>query len=903
MFSRFFLIALTSSLMVACPTVLEPPADEGEQTSKPPAGNGTGEQAEDAGGGSSENVVADAGGDGSSPEWDAGALVGPGDSLDGGIAPEGAEDGGAFSLFDAGVPAGCDAGFTVQEGGDGCESLCALVACGAHAVCTLVGSEPVCSCVNGYEADGDTCVDIDECATDNGGCDDNATCANGTNPGDSPVCTCNTGYEADGDTCVDIDECATDNGGCDSNATCADGTNPGDAPMCTCNTGYEADGDTCVDIDECATDNGGCDSNATCADGANPGDAPVCTCNFGFTGDGTACSDGNILGCTGVPELSACDHFQGGQTGAGVCLAGRCRAGCSAAGDDCGESSPVCQAFGDVGVETTAYVCVEETYFASATDCPTGTHVAEQTSGTVHCVAPSMIACAGLTDLAACSYNWGNNSIFGTCYQGACLADCTVAGDDCLNSNSFCTATGAIGDGATDYVCVANDQFSAEDSCPSGTHEVDRGDGYYDCVAPSGVACIGKTDLESCSYDWGSNSISGTCFEGSCVADCTVAGDDCNNGNSICTATGIIGDGSADYVCLSSDQFSANDACPTATHEVDRGDGTYDCVAPSGLACADKLDLDACAYTWGNNSVSGTCFLGACLADCTVAGDDCNNGNSVCAATGVIGDGSTDYVCMPSNQYGADNSCPTGTHEVNRGDGYFDCVAPSAVACAGKSDLESCSYNWGDNSISGTCYQGACLEDCTVAGNDCDNGNSVCTATGNIGNGATDYVCMSDDQFSADDSCPSGTHEVDRGDGYYDCVAPSMIACVGKSDLDTCSYSWANNSISGTCYGGACVADCTLAGNDCNNGNSVCTATGTIGDGSTDFICLARDHYSSSNPCPSDTHTVDYGDGTYRCVPPSSIACVGRSENDACMITWGPNTITGNCTAGECIGF
>ena len=203
MFSRFFLIALTSSLMVACPTDLEPPADEGEQT--PAArGNGTGEEAEDAGGGSSENVVADAGGDGSSPEWDAGALVGPGDSLDGGIAPEGAEEAPSRSSMQEFLQAVTPASRCKRAGG--ANPYVPLWRVGArrlHAGWFGTGL----FVRNGYEADGDTCVDIDECATDNGGCDDNATCANGTNPGDSPVCTCNTGYEADGDTCVDIDEC------------------------------------------------------------------------------------------------------------------------------------------------------------------------------------------------------------------------------------------------------------------------------------------------------------------------------------------------------------------------------------------------------------------------------------------------------------------------------------------------------------------------------------------------------------------------------------------------------------------------------------------------------------------------------------------------------------------------
>ena len=310
--------------------------------------------------------------------------------------------------------------------------------------------------------------------------------------GDAPSCTCNNGYQADGDACVDIDECATDNGGCDANATCANATTPGDAPSCTCNNGYQADGDACVDINECATNNGGCDTNATCSNAATPGESPSCTCNAGFSGNGAECSELNVLNCVGAADLDACDYFYGGQTTDGSCFAGVCRGGCSSAGNDCADDTKVCQSFGHIGANDTVYVCIDKTQYTAASDCPTGTHAINREDNTFQCVAPSHVACAGLSDLNDCSYDWGDNSISGTCLDGSCKATCAPAngasaGTMCANSNSRCYASGIIGDANTVGVCIASDTYANANTCPSGTYAVSQNSGYFDCIQPSAL--------------------------------------------------------------------------------------------------------------------------------------------------------------------------------------------------------------------------------------------------------------------------------------------------------------------------------------------------------------------------------------------------------------------------------
>ena len=89
-----------------------------------------------------------------------------------------------------------------------------------------------CSCADGFtlNADGAACDDIDECATENGGCAQ--TC---TNDVGSFACSCGDGYtlNADGAACDDIDECADNNGGCAQ--LCK---NDVGSFACACNDGY-----------------------------------------------------------------------------------------------------------------------------------------------------------------------------------------------------------------------------------------------------------------------------------------------------------------------------------------------------------------------------------------------------------------------------------------------------------------------------------------------------------------------------------------------------------------------------------------------------------------------------------------------------------------------------------------
>nr|MBA2661625.1 Ig-like domain repeat protein [Lujinxingiaceae bacterium] len=175
----------------------------------------------------------------------------------------------------------CNAGF--EFNGTTCVDIneCALNAaiCGPGTCQNLEGSYD-CACNAGFEFNGTSCVDVDECALNA------AICGPGScqNLEGSYDCACNAGFEFNGTTCVDIDECAL------NAAICGPGTceNIEGTYNCVCNDGFEFNGTSCVDVDECAlAELNECSENATCT---NTAGGYACGCNIGFAGDGTICA-------------------------------------------------------------------------------------------------------------------------------------------------------------------------------------------------------------------------------------------------------------------------------------------------------------------------------------------------------------------------------------------------------------------------------------------------------------------------------------------------------------------------------------------------------------------------------------------------------------------------------------
>ncbi|XP_053275519.1 nidogen-1 [Pleuronectes platessa] len=142
----------------------------------------------------------------------------------------------------------CTAGFT----GDGryCHDVdeCRETSwiCGSNSVCSNQPGTFRCECLTGFTStsDGRTCVEehraVDHCRTGSHDCDvpDRASCS--YTGGSSYVCSCLPGFEGDGRSCHDVDECRLER--CHGDALCSN--TPGSF-TCQCRPGFHGDGHQC----------------------------------------------------------------------------------------------------------------------------------------------------------------------------------------------------------------------------------------------------------------------------------------------------------------------------------------------------------------------------------------------------------------------------------------------------------------------------------------------------------------------------------------------------------------------------------------------------------------------------------------------------------------------------------
>jgi hypothetical protein len=156
--------------------------------------------------------------------------------------------------------------------------LCYGVTCSGHGNCSRYSDHAECQCHPGYrQVAGDPLSCEFYPCYDNGGCDWQVSCTE-TEAGTVSCGPCPEGFSGSGETtCTDIDECATDNGGCDPLRACI---NLQGGRFCdACPAGYVAVGDDCVETHTC--DPSPCQRGAACVASL---DDYFCNCAYGNMG-------------------------------------------------------------------------------------------------------------------------------------------------------------------------------------------------------------------------------------------------------------------------------------------------------------------------------------------------------------------------------------------------------------------------------------------------------------------------------------------------------------------------------------------------------------------------------------------------------------------------------------------
>ncbi|XP_056099717.1 EGF-containing fibulin-like extracellular matrix protein 2a [Rhinichthys klamathensis goyatoka] len=142
-----------------------------------------------------------------------------------------------------------------------------------------MASESFNLCPTGFEPQGDSCVDVDECERDSHDCQPSQQCFNTEG---SFSCQCPDGYRKVGTECIDIDECRYRY--CQHRCVNVPGSF-----SCQCEPGFQLAGNnrSCIDVDECGM---GAPCSQRCY---NTYGTFLCRCEQGYElgPDGFACND------------------------------------------------------------------------------------------------------------------------------------------------------------------------------------------------------------------------------------------------------------------------------------------------------------------------------------------------------------------------------------------------------------------------------------------------------------------------------------------------------------------------------------------------------------------------------------------------------------------------------------
>eukprot|EP00058_Branchiostoma_floridae_P006421 XP_002591909.1 hypothetical protein BRAFLDRAFT_99375 [Branchiostoma floridae] len=603
----------------------------------------------------------------------------------------------ACTNTDGSYTCACRDGF--QGDGNTCTDIneCAGSPCHALATCTNTVGSFQCECGDGYQGDGITsCADENECLATPSPCPANTDCTNNVG---SYSCQCKTGFTGTPGNCIDTDECAASPSPCQAPSTCINA--PG-TYTCACTAGYEYVDSTCKDVDECATGTHNCHQNADCA---NQVGTFSCTCRTGYVGDGRTCADEDE--CQRTPSPCSADRTCTNTEGSFTCT---CRSGYRTDGDACtdidecsGNPTPCHQQATCQNTQGSFTCSCNSPYEGNGTHCTNDPNT--------NCV----IASNGVT-ICTC-----NSGFIGNGY--ICSDD-----DECAKTPYPChqqaTCTNTLGS----YTCRCNNPYQGD-----------------------GVQCTKQTFPD----DPNTN----------CITNA-------NTGVTTCTCKpGFTGNG---FICRDVNECAQT---PTPCHlqaTCTNTPGSYTCrcnnpYQGSGVRCTN--DPNSNCVTNGNGETTCTCRAGYSGDGYTCSDiNECAGSQQPCAANADCTNTVGSYTCMCRAPY--------------RGDGKTECVDASNANCVVNSaGVEVCSCKAG---FVGTEFRCTDVNECAETQRRCHQQASCANTPGsfrctcNQGYQGDGIICNSD----ASVACTGNNLSKQR----YQVVLDNVTLTEGLQDATSAEY-------------------------------------------------------------------------------------------------------------------
>ncbi|XP_065942258.1 uncharacterized protein [Magallana gigas] len=739
--------------------------------------------------------------------------------------------------------------------------------CGNEKVCQNLEGSYMCNCKEGFQKNGDSCDDIDECSdiTLN-------TCSVDTNCQNlygNYTCNCKPGFQKYDSGCEDIDECQRGiadcqqicintiggfNCGCEFGYTlddvdrktcgivrdvcaqfpqlnCSYGCRFGERDpykgYCFCESGFELDFDnsTCKDIDEC-NESSTCQHNCTNLQGSFE---CACTTGYSLENDGRSCKD--IDECL---QDSHCEHYCNNTDGSYLCS---CRDGYNVVNFSKCEDIDECSTI-NTGVDGCqnctntpgSFHCscfegyvLNNTTMSNCTKCPEG-YYGENCQEQCSCGQGSE-RCDHITG-CYCKPGW-TGTLCETDINECNSTDnpCNSYTEDCINNDGsfICTCKEGFTNNANDS-CKDIDECNESSTCQ---HNCTNLQGSFECACTTGYSL--ENDGRSCKD----------------IDECL--GSHCEH---YCNNT----DGS--YVCSCRDGFNVVnfskcediDECST----IDTGiDGCQNCTnIPGSFRCSCSK-----GYVLNSTTLTNCHNIDECkeeTADCALNAtcSDTDGGYTCTCRSGFEGDGKTCTVC-PNFKYGVNcsNDC--------------ECVFNNTKMCDHVTGECECSVGW-------------TRTDCSEDIDECQNGSISC-------NESIFQVCVNTEGL-AHCECQYG------GSDISNCVPPEPSVATTQEQPKTTTPQQPESTTSEQpestiCdnfkYGDNCSNDCACV---LNNTNSCHNMTGT---------CDCKKEWTGTD-CSVDIDECK--NGLISCNESIHQVCVNTEGSAHCECQYGGTDIS-NCIA------